>query len=178
MCITLHSNAYFTDKHVLGWCVYFRGFVGLLFVASTLGLCRSDDAELIRVKHFRVVYFLFITVKLLPLVSQILVKSHVFSYFFIFHVRVLHYFQGTTSVTKQTSFMDMLIDLVCIRDASEDPQGRHLYSHGTVRLALLRPVYTQRLRLRHSLTPTMDENACYIKLYRKTQMLGVNRPLG
>ena len=43
----------------------------------------------------------------------------------------------------------------------------------------LRPVYTERLRLRLPLTPMMDANAFYIKLYRKTQTqpLGVNRPL-
>ena len=43
----------------------------------------------------------------------------------------------------------------------------------------LRPVHAERLRLRLQLTPMMDENAFYIKLYRKsqTQTLGVNRPL-
>ena len=41
----------------------------------------------------------------------------------------------------------------------------------------LRPVYTERLRLHLPLAPMMDENAFYIKLYRKTQTLGVNRPL-
>ena len=39
----------------------------------------------------------------------------------------------------------------------------------------LKPVYTERWRLRLTLIPMMDENAFYIKLYRKT--LGVNRAL-
>ena len=42
---------------------------------------------------------------------------------------------------------------------------------------VLRPVYTECLRLRRPLTPMMDENAFYLELYRKTQALGVNGPL-
>ena len=41
----------------------------------------------------------------------------------------------------------------------------------------LRPFCTERLGLHLTLTPIMDENAFYIELYRKTQTLGVNRPL-
>ncbi len=57
----------------------------LLFVASSLGLCGSDDADLIR---------------------------------------------GSASVSKQTSFMDQLLDLVCIIDEAEDPSS--LQIPGTV----------------------------------------------
>ena len=40
----------------------------------------------------------------------------------------------------------------------------------------LRPVYTEHLCLRLTLTPMIDENVFYIQLYRKTQTqpLGVN----
>ena len=43
----------------------------------------------------------------------------------------------------------------------------------------LKPVYTEHLRMRHSLTPMMDANSFYIEMYRKTQTLslGVNGPL-
>ena len=43
------------------------------------------------------------------------------------------FLKGTASVAKQTSFMVLLLDLVCIRDASDDPQERHMFVHGTVR---------------------------------------------
>ena len=48
---------------------------------------------------------------------------------------------------------------------------RYLFPLQLIRpnLGALRPVYTERLRLRLPLAPMMDENAFYIKLYRKTQ---------
>ena len=42
--ITMITTDVFTIIYKLTFCI-----VGLLFVASMLGLCRSDDAELIRV---------------------------------------------------------------------------------------------------------------------------------
>ena len=38
---------------------------------------------------------------------------------------------------------------------------------------MLRPVYTERLLLRHPLTLMMDTNASYIEINRKTQTLSV-----
>ncbi|XP_050414177.2 HAUS augmin-like complex subunit 7 [Patella vulgata] len=59
----------------------------LLYVSSTLGLCRYDDVDLIR---------------------------------------------GVTIGSKQTAFMDQLLDLVCIMDTSEDPREKIFQSPGIV----------------------------------------------
>ncbi|XP_056001071.1 uncharacterized protein LOC125655001 isoform X1 [Ostrea edulis] len=59
----------------------------LLFVTSTLGLCRYDDVDLIR---------------------------------------------GVTSGSRQDAFMEKLIDLVCTKDAADDPDNKALRSPGVV----------------------------------------------
>ena len=51
--------------------------------------------------------------------------------------------------------MDMLIDLVCIRDASEDPQEKHMYTHGSVR----------------SVSPTYNEHFDAHKCVRSSRLL-------
>ncbi|XP_065938725.1 HAUS augmin-like complex subunit 7 [Magallana gigas] len=59
----------------------------LLFVTSTLGLCRYDDVDLIR---------------------------------------------GVTGGSRQDAFMDKLIDLVCIKDAADDPDNKAMRNPGVI----------------------------------------------
>lgn len=71
----------------------------LLFVASTLGLCRYDDVDLIR---------------------------------------------GVVPASRQSAFMDHLLDLVCIADSAEDPQNKLLQEPGLVSEAMTLEQQTQR----------------------------------
>jgi hypothetical protein len=41
--------------------------------------------------------------------------------------------QGVTSGSKQDAFIEKLIDLVCIKDAADDPDNKSLRSPGVVR---------------------------------------------
>nr|XP_022300647.1 HAUS augmin-like complex subunit 7 [Crassostrea virginica] len=63
----------------------------LLFVTSTLGLCKYDDVDLLR---------------------------------------------GITTGSRQDAFMDKLIDLVCIKDAADDPDNKAMRSPGVVSEAM------------------------------------------
>jgi hypothetical protein len=69
-------------------------FLGLTFVASTLGLCRPEDYDLIRVIE--------LDNKLLPGLCLKLVCP-----------------QGVSSEAKQAAFMDALLDLVCLSQEAE-----------------------------------------------------------
>lgn len=41
--------------------------------------------------------------------------------------------QGVTGGSRQDAFMDKLIDLVCIKDAADDPDNKAMRSPGVVR---------------------------------------------
>lgn len=156
--------------HISQHSTYWFTLTGLLFVTSTLGLCRYDDVDLIRVSLFTFVIIVLevslmrhsilcsIERKILNLhflgafprreierlkscgdkiVVMIITEftqsgknlvHSTFIYKYLFWLT-----QGVTGGSRQDAFMDKLIDLVCIKDAADDPDNKAMRNPGVIR---------------------------------------------